>query len=319
MKKLRTAVVGLGSMGKNHIRVLSELDESELIAVSDIDKKKLENICNKYNVKGYSDYKEMLKNEKPDMVSIVVPTKLHKQVGMDVMNAGINCLIEKPIADTVKNAEEIIKCAEKNNVKLTIGHIERFNPAVIELKKRIKELGKIWEIHIMRRGPFHGRTRDVGVATDLAVHDLDIMRYLLNSEPKEIKSISKRGIKTDKEDLVDAIIEFDNGTIDIINVNWLTPEKIRELIIIGENGMFKLNYITQDLEFFQHKEMNGVNSFTDFVEKSEQVTKIKIDVKKDEPLKLELKSFLKCIIENKEPFVIGKDGLEALRISEMMK
>ncbi|MCD6429544.1 Gfo/Idh/MocA family oxidoreductase [bacterium] len=316
VEKLRTAVIGLGSMGKNHVRVLSEIRESELVAVSDCDKKKLAEIEKKYKLKGYANYKEMLEKEDLDMVSVVVPTSLHSKVAVDVMNKKINCLVEKPIADTIENAKKIIKAAEKNDVKLTVGHIERFNPAVLELKKRINEIGKIWEIHVMRRGPFPERIRDVGVVIDLAVHDLDVMRFITGSKVKRVYAEIEKNIHTTREDMLDAILRFENNAVGILNVNWLTPTKIRDLIVIGENGMFKLNYITQNLEFHRSIKMNKSKDFSQFVLKSTETDIQKLSFYKEEPLKRELKSFLSAIKEGKEPEVSGKDGLEALRLAK---
>ena len=315
MKKLRTAVIGLGSMGKNHVRVLSEIKESELVAVSDCDEKRLEYFEKEYELRTYQNYREMLKKEDLDMVSIVVPTTLHKKVAVDVINKKINCLLEKPIAETEEDAVEIIEAAKKNNVKLTIGHVERFNPAVLELKRRINEIGKIWEIHVMRRGPFPKRIRDVGVVIDLAVHDLDIMRFILNSEVKRVYAEIEKNIHTTREDMLNALLRFENNAIGVLNVNWLTPTKIRELIVIGENGMFKLNYITQDLEFHRSVEMNSSKDFSQFVLKSTESDIQKLSFQKEEPLKCEIKAFLDAIIKNREPEVSGKDGLEILKLA----
>ena len=302
-------------MGKNHVRVLSEIKESELVAVSDCDEKRLEYFEKEYELRTYQNYREMLKKEDLDMVSIVVPTTLHKKVAVDVINKKINCLLEKPIAETEEDAVEIIEAAKKNNVKLTIGHVERFNPAVLELKRRINEIGKIWEIHVMRRGPFPKRIRDVGVVIDLAVHDLDIMRFILNSEVKRVYAEIEKNIHTTREDMLNALLRFENNAIGVLNVNWLTPTKIRELIVIGENGMFKLNYITQDLEFHRSIEMNNGKDFSQFVLKSTESDIQKLSFQKEEPLKCEIKAFLDAIIKNREPEVSGKDGLEILKLA----
>ena len=174
---LNAAVIGVGAMGKNHARIYFDIDNINLLAVADTDEKKAKNIAKKYGCKAYTDYKEMLSNESLDIVSVAVPTQMHKEVAFDAIKKGINVLIEKPIAPSVKEGKEIIDFAEGKNVKLMIGHIERFNPAIIELKRRLaeNELGKVFKIDINRIGTFPNRIRDVCVVNDLAVHDLDLI------------------------------------------------------------------------------------------------------------------------------------------------
>ena len=315
VEKLRTAVIGLGSMGKNHVRVLSEIRESELVAVSDCDKKKLAEIEKKYKLKGYANYKEMLEKEDLDMVSVVVPTSLHSKVAVDVMNKKINCLVEKPIADTIENAKKIIKAAEKNDVKLTVGHIERFNPAVLEAKKRIlaNELGNILEITAVRVGPFAPRIRDVGVIKDLTIHDVDTVRFLVEEDFEEVFGIAIPKINTKKEDLFFGIVKLRNNVTVLFHTNWITPTKIRELRIIGEYGMFKINFLTQDLFFYENAYFNErirEKILKDVIEGK----MIKYKINKTEPLKSEIVHFLRAIKLNQEPMVSGKIGLENLKI-----
>ena len=168
----------------------------------------------------------------------------------------------------------------------------------------------------MRRGPFPERIRDVGVVIDLAVHDLDVMRFITGSKVKRVYAEIEKNIHTTREDMLDAILRFENNAVGILNVNWLTPTKIRDLIVIGENGMFKLNYITQNLEFHRSIKMNKSKDFSQFVLKSTETDIQKLSFYKEEPLKRELKSFLSAIKEGKEPEVSGKDGLEALRLAK---
>jgi len=175
---LKVAVIGVGSMGKNHARIYWELPEVTLVGVSDPAEETAKSIASKYGTNAYTDYLNMLDVEKPDAVTISVPTVLHKDIALEVIDRRISLLIEKPIAYTIDEAEEIIKAAELAGVKLMIGHIERFNSAIIALKQKIKnkELGRIFQIDAHRQGPFPSRIGDVGVVIDLAVHDLDIMR-----------------------------------------------------------------------------------------------------------------------------------------------
>ena len=163
-KRLRAGVIGVGAMGKNHARLYSELFDVELIGVADVNENLATSIAQSYGCKPFADYKDLL-NENLDALSIVVPTTLHKKVALDAITKGINVLVEKPIADTVENADEIIKVARQKGVKLMVGHVERFNPAIIKLKELIDSglLGKVVSISAKRVGPYNPRIRDVGI------------------------------------------------------------------------------------------------------------------------------------------------------------
>ena len=320
MEILNAAVIGIGSMGKNHARIYADLPDVNLVAVADSNEEASKNISEKYTCKPYTDYKEMIQNEKLDVVSIAVPTKLHKQVALDVIEKGINVLIEKPIASSVEEGKKIIEFASKKKVKLMAGHIERFNPAVIELKKRLdnNELGKIFKIDVNRVGPFPGRIRDVGVVIDLAVHDLDIIRYLTNSEVEKIHAETEKKIHTDHEDLLSAILKLKNGVICNLNVNWLTPTKIRKLYITGEKGMFVINYLTQELYFYENAEINNSADYTDIMMGVSEGKMMKFNVEKKEPLKVEIEHFISCIKNHKEPIITGEDSIKALELANKL-
>lgn len=312
MNKLKVAVIGTGTMGINHVRVYSELEDVELVSIADLNKKKNQQIKNKYKIKTYTNYNEMLEKEELDVVSVAVPTIHHHSVALDVLDKGINLLLEKPISSTIEEAEEIIKKAKEKNVKLMIGHIERFNPAVLNLKKRIieGELGKVYKVDVNRVGPIPNRIQDVGVTIDLAVHDIDIMRFLTESEPSRIYAETEQRIHSKKEDLLAGVIRFKNKTICYLNINWLTPTKIRKLYITGEKGMFVINYPDQNLYFYENEGQTN-NNFGQI--KEGRMIKYKID--KKEPLKNEIEHFIDCIKTNKEPLVSGEDGKKALSIA----
>lgn len=314
----KVAVIGLGAMGKNHVRVYSQMDNVELVSISDVDEKRVSQFSGKYKIRGYTDYKEMLEKEELDIVSVVVPTKLHKQISLDVIAKGINILIEKPIAFTVEEAEEIIKVAKNKGVKLTVGHVERFNPAITELKKRLdkKELGRLFKIDINRVGPLPSRIRDVGVVIDLATHDLDIIRYLLGVDAERIYAETENKINTEHEDLLSAILRFKDGSVCNLNINWLTPTKIRKLYLTGEKGMFVVDYIKQTLVFFENGEIKNGPTYTEIVRGIAEGKMIRYKIQNKEPLELELQSFIDCVKNNKEPVVSGEDGLRALSTAQ---
>jgi len=309
MRKLKVGVIGMGSMGKNHARVYSELDSTNLVAIVDTDGQLRGQMEKKYRTSAYADYKEMMHQESLDIVSIAVPTVLHREVALEAINRGLHVLLEKPIASSLAEAEEIIHAAKAKAVKLLIGHIERFNPAVLELKRRIQqgELGKVFKVDVNRVGPMPKRIQDVGVVIDLAVHDIDIMRFLAESEPKRIYAEIEQRAHTKKEDLLAGLIRFENDTICYLNVNWLTPTRIRKLYITGEKGMFVIDYLTQDLLFYENEDASPTSI--------KEGNMIQFKINRKEPLRNEIEHFVDCVLNDKQPLVTGEDGKKALDIS----
>ena len=292
---MRVGVIGVGNMGKNHPRVYVELG-AELVGIADTDAENLRKIAAHHGVMAYSHYEELL-NQGLDAVSIVVPTTLHKVVALAAIEKGINLLVEKPIADSVENAQDIIKAAEKYNVKLMVGHLERFNPAVRKMKQIIDDgiLGKLVCISARRVGPFVPRISDVGIIVDVATHDIDIIRYLIGSECTSVYGRSTR-YKNIKGDAAFVLLGFGDVSASV-EVNWYTPHKIRVITVTGTEGVAYMDYIKQEIEIY-HAEWKMIP---------------KVD--QAEPLKLELQHFLDCIKSNTEPLVSGYDGLKALEIA----
>lgn len=175
---IKAAVIGVGNMGRNHVRVYAEMEDVELVAVADTDEIAAQRAVHSYRVeKVYADYRDMLDQEQPDIVSIAVPTQLHSEVACEAISRGIHVLIEKPIALTQTEGQQIIDMAATHGIKLMVGHIERFNPAIAEIKRRLdrQELGRVFQVHARRLSPFPGRIQDVGVVLDLATHDIDVL------------------------------------------------------------------------------------------------------------------------------------------------
>ena len=292
--QVKVGVVGVGAMGRNHARVYSQL-KCNLVGVADADLARAKEIGEIYNVPYYQDYRQLL--PQVEAVSIAVPTTAHHSIAMDFLKSGVHCLVEKPIASNLDQASEMIEIAEKNHVNLAIGHIERFNPAVLKLKQIIDGgiLGKVLIISTRRVGPSVPRIRDVGVVIDSASHDIGVVRYLIGKEPVSV--FSRVGsIKHPKEDHAIIVLNFAGSTA-CIEVNWLTPYKIRTLIVTGSKGIASLDYIEQKLTIQNSKEV-----------------KIE-DIQKAEPLKLEIEDFLKSVTLGTKPTVEGVEGLEILKIA----
>lgn len=309
---IKVGVIGVGSMGQNHARVYFNSDNVQLVAVADPYKEQAEKVARHYNAKAYADYREMLRQENIDAVSIAVPTSLHKEVALHALKNGKHLLLEKPIASTEAEAREIIAVAEKNNCKLMIGHIERFNPALQELKRKLlqNELGEIYKIDVQRIGPFPSRITDVGVIVDLSVHDLDIINYLIEDSPIRIYAEAQQRLHPQHEDSVTALLRYKQGVLAVLNINYLSPTKTRQLKIFGKKGMFLINYLDQELFFYENKGFTADN----WESVSEGDMK-KITLPKKEPLQLEIESFVNCIKENTPPAISGEQGLHNLQIA----
>lgn len=315
---VRVAVIGVGSMGRNHARVYHELEGAQLIAVVDADQARAEEVGRAFAVPAYRDYQQMLEQQRPEAVSVAVPTALHETVSLAALEAGAHILIEKPIAATVEQGERLIRRARELNRKLMVGHVVRFNPAIQQLKRRLEagELGRIFQVVCRRVGPFPTRIRDVGVVVDLATHDLDLMRYLLGADPLRVYAETEHRIHTELEDLVLALLRFPDGIAGALEVNWLTPTKVREVLVLGEKGMFRVDDLSQDLYFYENalspqnlwlalQTLKGVGegSMTRFA------------LQRYEPLKAELSVFIQAIQQDTPVPVGGEDGLASLRLA----
>jgi predicted dehydrogenase len=304
-------------MGRNHARVYAELEDVRLVAVADLNRSLAEQVASNFGGRAYSDYVAMLEREKPDLASVVVPTREHLKVAREAITRGVNVLVEKPIASTLVEGQEMIRLSEQYDVELSVGHIERFNPVIIELKRRLDdgELGRIFEIHARRLGPFPPRIRDVGVVIDLATHDLDVMRCVVNAPVKRIYAETEHRIHTEHEDLLLGLLKFSDGTLGILDINWLTPTKIRELIVTGERGMFIANYLTQELYFYKNSHAGSTWSPVDTLCGVSEGDMIKFRIDRREPLKEEISAFVKSVAQAQSPRVTGWDGLQALALA----
>ncbi len=315
---MKVAVIGVGSMGRNHARVYSELAEAELVAVSDADAKQAGAIAEKFGVRAYTDFREMLAKEKPEAVSIAVPTVLHEEVGMAALEAGAHVLMEKPIAATVEEGQHLIAKAKSVGKQLMVGHIVRFNPAIQALKQKLTagELGRIFQVFCRRAGPFPSRILDVGVVVDLAPHDVDLMRFLTGADPIRVYAETERRLHTNHEDLLWGVLRFADGITGSLEINWLTPTKVRETLVLGERGLFRVDDLTQDLYFFENELAKNVQwTALETLKGVSEGSMTRFAIPRFEPLKAELQSFLKAVHDEKPVPVSGEDGLAALRIS----
>lgn len=317
---LRAGVIGVGSIGQHHARNYNSLDNVELVAVADPDEGRRNEIARRFKTTTYADYRAMLTGERLDLVSIAVPTVLHHQVALDALEKNIHVLIEKPIASTIDEAVGLIQKARERELVLTVGHIERYNPAVRELKKRLEsgELGRIFQLHARRLSPFPKYIRDVGVVMDLATHELDIMWYLIKSEIQHIFAETRQNIHKQHEDMLLGILNFENGVVGVLDINWLTPTKVRELWVTGEAGLFHVDYISQDLYFYENSETSEQWDAMALFKGVGEGNVLKYKINKEEPMAAELRDFARVVETGGTPTITGMDGLRALGLAKLL-
>lgn len=300
MKKIGVAVIGAGFWGKNHVRVFKELDETELVAVCDIDAEKAKNLAKQFSVEAYVNIGKMLRRADIEAVTICTwSTSLAKEA-LKALKAGKHVLVEKPMAANSKQAEKLLKTAEKEELHLTVGFLMRFIPGIQFIKESIEKrtIGELVFATAKRVSQWPERIGDVGVVKDLAIHDIDMMRYLFDGDPVAV--YAKTGNKKHKrfEDYAHIMLTFEGGKNAFIESNWLTPYKTRVLVVTGSEAIAKLDYITQELTIENAKET------------------VQPRIPWQEPLKLELRHFVNCILGKEKPVVTGMDGFKAIKIAE---
>src|SRR3990167_3923265 len=295
-EQIRVGVIGAGNMGENHIRNYSEMPETDLVAVADSNPEgKGQSLAEKHNTAFYTDYEQMLDEAQPAAVSIAVPTHLHYEIAKNTLNRGIHTLVEKPITHNEAQAAELIELAHQKEAVLTVGHVERYNPVVLELKKMIDrgDLGDIISIISQRLGGFPQEEPESDVVVDLAIHDIDIISFLMGREPEIIGAHGTNTFHSSETDSAEILLRYGNAS-GFVQANWTTPVKIRQLTISGSKGYVTANYITQEITSYEHMAIRPQDNFTDFVrrlgEPTKKVTRFEQDAQ-SEPLRRQLGAF----------------------------
>lgn len=317
---MRAAVIGVGAMGKHHARLYAEMDDVALVGVADPDPEMQAQAAGRYNTRGFVDYRAMLETAKPDIVSLAVPTQLHYSIASDLLERGVHVLVEKPLALTVEEGQALVGQAHARDVTLGVGHVERFNPAVTALKERLDqgELGVVLQVSARRVSGFPPRVRDVGVVLDLATHDLDVMRYLTGAEVMRVSAETACHLDRVHEDMLCGLLRFENGVIGLLHVNWLSPTKIRELMVNGERGMYVANYLTQDLCFYENGCQDGDWESLQVFRGVSEGRMIRYPLTRREPLHVELEAFVRAVLDDKPFPVSGEDGVQALVLAQRL-
>ncbi len=293
--KVKAGVAGVGSIGQNHARIYSELDTADLVAIYDTDIARAEEIAGKYGgqpTQSLDEFASMV-----DAASVAVPTIYHREVGSTLLNADCDILVEKPIADSIDDAKALIDLAQQKEKILQVGHIERFNPVMSQLEARL-DSPKFIESH--RLSPFPQRSLDIGVVLDLMIHDLEIILHLVDDK---VESIDAVGIPvlTKREDIANARIRFENGCVANITASRISPERMRKIRVFQSDAYLSLDYQDQGGWIYRKDGMS--------------IDREEVEIERDEPLKLELASFIDCAALGESPKVTGHHGAAALDIA----
>jgi len=301
MDKVRVAVIGVGALGQHHARVYASLPDAELVGVVDVIPGRAEAIAGPLGTKVIPGYADLF--GKVDAVSIATPTTLHAEIGEQFLKEGVHVLVEKPIAHTLEDADRLIRAAKANNRILQVGHLERFNPAVKQLREIVRK-PRFFETH--RMGLFSPRSLDIDVILDLMIHDLDIICLLV---PSPVVSVNAVGIAilTNRIDIANALVHFEDGCVANITASRVSMEKIRKLRLFQKQEYISLDYTRQDIAIFSLNR-NADGGLPEIVGR-------KLTPEKKEPLQLELHSFLMATRGLQQTECTGEDGRKALALA----
>ena len=325
MRELAIGVVGLG-FGANHARVLERTTGVRLAALCDRDESRLAAAAKGRSAAAYSDFEAMLRGEKLDGVVIAVPEALHLPFAMKAIEAGCAVLVEKPLAPSYEEGAKLVQAAAAAGVPLMAGHIERFNPAVQELRRRVQagQVGDVLHLAARRTAPMRVRTQDVNVVHDSALHDIDAMRYVLGSEVESVFAQAQSNVLQPFEDSIAGVMRFAGrdgaaGAIGSLEVNWLSPLRIRELTVLGTKGILVLDYAAQTLEF--HKAASRAAEAAR--EWSTEASRLRdpaaqIPIERREQLVQELEAFVAAVRDGTPMPVSGEDALQTLAVADAL-
>jgi predicted dehydrogenase len=301
---IRVGVIGVGNMGQHHARVLSLLKDVELVGVSDVNVDRGQDTASKHRVKFFDDYREMLTHI--EAVCIAVPTRLHYEVGMTCLKAGVNVLIEKPIAATIAEAESLVKTATECNRILQVGHIERFNPAFQEL------------IEAHRMSPYSHRANDVSVVFDLMIHDIDLLLELVSSQIIRVNANGNQVSESGFLDYVTSTIEFENGVIATLTASKVTHRKQRRIVAHCKNSLTESDFLNNEILIHRQTTADYKTEYGQVLYRQDGLIE-KVYTSNIEPLNAELEHFVACVRGGQQPSVGGEQALKTLRLASLIE
>jgi predicted dehydrogenase len=298
---IRVAVVGAGDFGRNHVRVWREMEGAELVGIVDTDAERAARVATEFKTRVLKDL-EQIPRELVDAVSLAVPTKDHARIGCELLDAGLDVLVEKPMAASLAEADALIASAKRGARILQIGHVERFNAAVTTVQKIVGR-PVFFEVH--RLGIFTPRSLDIDVVYDVMIHDLDILLALVNAPVADLKAVGIPVI-TDKVDIAQARVEFANGAVANVTASRVSTERVRKMRFFQEHEYISLDFTRQDV---LRVRVAGALP-------QPQIEFEKVPMTPEEPLKAELRSFLDCVRTRRAPVVDGAAGRRALELAD---
>lgn len=318
-RKLKIGVIGVGHLGSLHSKMYAEIDSAEFVGVFDMNAEKRNEVASKYKVRSFSSVEELL--AQVDAVSIATVTTTHHAVAKQVLGAGKHVLIEKPITSTIAEADELIAIAKKNGVLIQVGHIERFNPAIISLESyQLKPM--FIESH--RLAQFNPRGTDVAVVLDLMIHDIDIILSLVNSPVKQIDA-NGVAVVSDTPDIANARLQFENGCVANVTSSRISRNKMRKMRMFQSNAYIAIDFQLGSADVFRlGKEGEGSIWSTMLLgqigegKNKRSIIYEQPEMKKINALKYELESFITSVTENRRPVVNGEDGRMALDVAQQI-
>jgi len=293
------AVIGVGALGSRHARLYASLPQAELIGVADTDLVRARSIGQKYGVPATADYRELMSRVRA--ASVTVPTVAHRQVAVDLMEAGIDVLVEKPMAASAEEAGEMLALAQERNIVLGVGHTERYNPAVEAVIEYCRD-PRFIEVH--RLASFSPRSLDIDVVLDLMIHDLDVVASLVRSEVRQVEAIGV-AVLTERADIANARLRFESGCVANLTASRISQDKMRKLRVWEKDSYVSLDYLDQ--EAWSYRLVEGEGRPT--------IVRKRLNAENEEPLKRELEDFLEAVVSRRRPRVSGEDGLKALRLA----
>lgn len=295
VKKPRVGVVGVGHIGKNHARLYAELPSAQFTAIYDTDRAIAEQRAAEFGVISAASLEEF--GEQVDAASIATPTSTHFEIGRALLTRGKHLLVEKPIADNTAHASALAELAASRGLVLQVGHVERFNPVLGALEKRLTN-PRFIEAH--RLSPYPNRSTDIGVVLDLMIHDLEIILHLVRSPVQTIDAVGVP-VLSRGEDIANARIRFENGCVANITSSRISPEQMRKIRVFQENAYLSLDYQNQSGEMYRRT--------------AEGLTKEEVEIEREEPLKRQLASFIECAATGRAPKVSGFQAAAALELA----
>jgi predicted dehydrogenase len=326
--RIKAAVVGVGHLGRHHARIYAELPGVQLVAVADTNQKRAEGIAQACHCKPCGDYRELI--GRVDAVSVAAPTELHHEIAKEFLEAGVAVLVEKPMTKTLEEGERLVAIARAKGVTLQVGHVERFNPAVMAVQRFIKP-PRFIESH--RLSPYTFRSRDIGVVMDLMIHDIDIILHLAQSELVNVEALGF-GIISKTEDIANARLTFANGCVANVTASRISNKAMRKMRLFSDDSYVSLDYGTREAFIYRPTEkiLSGEFDVEEFL-RSVDLTKVaelkdlvfkdlvhieKLQMDEHEPLKAEIESFINAVKTGSEPVVTGEHGLRAMKAAMMI-